>query len=147
MWLDDPGSYTSWDFGHWWVQSCWAGFGWKARRIPTPGPPGWGLGDGLISHPWKKYHYWNQTHFLDSTGGEVTVWRPYVQRNAKRQGKVNDSVWVYQSLKTTANFVYCTDLWKFCSIVHRVPENVRHNSYVVNKSFLKTKLVFSTSRW
>ena len=24
----------------------------------------------------------------------MTVWRPYVQRNAKRQGKGNDSVWV-----------------------------------------------------
>ena len=32
-------------------------FGFKARGIATPGSPVWGLGDWLISHPRKKYHY------------------------------------------------------------------------------------------
>ena len=33
-----------------WVQPCRTGFGWKARQILMPGPPGWELGDELISH-------------------------------------------------------------------------------------------------
>lgn len=30
-----------------WVQPCRTGFGWKARQILMPGPPGWELGDEL----------------------------------------------------------------------------------------------------
>ena len=54
MFFDDPGSYTSWAYGLWWVQLCWPGFGWKARRIATTGPPGCGLGNGLKSYPHIK---------------------------------------------------------------------------------------------
>ena len=32
-------------------------FGFKIRGIATPGSPVWGLGDWLMSHPRKKYHY------------------------------------------------------------------------------------------
>ena len=64
MCLDDPGSYSSWDLGSWWLQPCRTGFGLKTRRIATPSPPGRGLSHGLMFHPVKKIITTESRHTL-----------------------------------------------------------------------------------
>ena len=64
MCLDDPGSYSSWDLGSWWLQPCWTGFGLKTRRIATPSPPGRGLSHGFMFHPVKKIITTESKHTL-----------------------------------------------------------------------------------
>ena len=55
---DDPGSYTSWDLGPWWVQLCGTDFRLVAGRC-----------DGLLSHPHKKNIITENKHtFQDSSG-------------------------------------------------------------------------------
>ena len=56
----------------WWVQWCWVSFWWKARQIVMPSPPGWGLGNGLVSHPLKKVAFLKpDTLFQDISGEKV----------------------------------------------------------------------------
>ena len=40
--------YTSWDLGPWWFKR--AGLCWVKDHTATPGPPGWELDDGFMSH-------------------------------------------------------------------------------------------------
>ena len=48
--LNDPKSCACWDSSPWQVEPCRIGRGVEARQSTAPGPPGWGLGGGPITH-------------------------------------------------------------------------------------------------